>query len=206
MTRRLVALLAAALLTLPACREERARPELSQQDEALLARKADAKIGTIIRENLPTLFAGLVVFRSDVFLSQSAMLDERGLSVLNAFGNAAIVLLRSADIPPLLQEESVRKIYYLCRQGPLARFHPTFELDLLRRFGEGREEEPVSFFIRFREVPGEGDRQAVTAAGFRVEARAGAVWTVVGPLTSLPRLLENDRILFYEGASKARTM
>ena len=27
-----------------------------------------------------------------------------------------------------------------------------------------------------------------------------------GPLTSLPRLLENDRILFYEGASKARTM
>lgn len=206
MTRRFLPLLAAALLLLPACREERARPELSPQDEAVLATKADEKIGTIIRENLPSLFAGLVVFRSDVFLTQSALLDERGLSVLNAFGNAAIVLLRSADIPPLLHEESVKKIYYFSRQGPLARFHPAFEMDLLRRFGEGKEEEPVSFFIRFREVPGEEDRQALTAAGLRVDARAGAVWTVTGPPTALPRLLENDRIIFYEAASKARTM
>lgn len=206
MTLRLPVLLAAALLLLPACREERARPELTPQVEALIARKADAKIGTILRGNLPSLFAGLVVFRSDAFLSQSAMLEARELSVLNAFGNAAIVLLRKADIPPLLQEESVKKIHYLCRREALARLHPAFEMEVLRRFGEGKEQEPVSFFLRFREPPTEADRQAVEAAGFRATARTGFVWTVEGPLSGLPRLLENDRIIFFEGASKARTM
>lgn len=206
MTRRFLLAAAALLLLLPSCKEERAKPDLSPADEALLAEKADGKIGIIIRENLPSLFAGLVVFRSDVFLSQSAMLDARGLSVLNAFGNAAIVLLNSPDIPPLLQEDAVRKVYYLSRQGPLARFHPAFEMDLLRRFGEGKEQEPVSFLIRFREAPDGKDEAAVTGAGFRVDVKTGPVWAITGPLTSLPRLLENDRILFYEGASKARTM
>lgn len=205
MTRR-VLILVAALLLLSACKEERPKPELTPADEALLAEKADGKIGIIIRENLPSLFAGLVIFRSDVFLSQSAMLNERGISVLNAFGNAAILLLNSPDIPLLLRQDAVKKVYYLSRQGPLARFHPAFEMDLLRRFGEGKEAEPVSFLIRFREPPDERDARAVEAAGFRIDTRTGAVWVVTGPLTSLPRLLENDRIIFYEGASKARTM
>ena len=206
MTRRFLLAAAALLLLLSSCKEERAKPNLSPADEALLTEKADGKIGVIIRENLPSLFAGLVVFRSDVFLSQSAMLDERGLSVLNAFGKAAIVLLNSPDIPLLLKEDAVKKVYYLCRQGPLARFHPAFEMELLRRFGEGKEQEPVSFLIRFREVPDGKDEAAVTGAGFRVDVKTGPVWGITGPLTSLPRLLENDRILFYEGASKARTM
>lgn len=206
MTRRLLLAAAALILLLPSCKEERAKPNLSPADETLLSEKADGKIGVIIRENLPSLFAGLVVFRSDVFLSQSAMLDERGLSVLNAFGNAAIVLLNSPDIILLLKEDAVKKVYYLSRQGPLARFHPAFEMEMLRRFGEGKEEEPVSFLIRFREAPDAKDEEAVTASGFRVDVKTGPVWAVTGPLTSLPRLLENDRILFYEGASKARTM
>lgn len=206
MTRRFVLLLALSLMLFPSCKEERPNPKLTPADEALLAEKADGKIGIILRENLASLFAGLVVFRSDVFLSQSAMLDERGISVLNAFGNAAILLLNSPDIPVLLREESVKKVYYLSRQGPLARFHPAFEMDVLRRFGEGREEEPASFLIRFRDAPGEGDSKAVEAAGFRVDTRAGMVWVVTGPMASLPRLMENDRIIFYEGASKARTM
>lgn len=206
MTRRVLLLLAALLVLLPSCKEDRPKPALSPADEALLAEKADGKIGIIIRENLPSLFAGLVVFRSDVFLSQSAMLDERGISVLNAFGNAAILLLNSPDIPMLLRLDAVKKIYYLSRQGPLARFHPAFEMEVLRRFGEGKEAEPVPFLIRFREPPDERDARAVEAAGFRIDTRTGAVWVVTGPLTSLPRLMENDRIIFYEGASKARTM
>lgn len=206
MIRRALLLSLALLAFLPSCREDRAKPVLTPADEALLAEKADGKIETIIRENLPSLFAGLVVFRSDVFLSQSAMLDERGISVLNAFGNAAILLLNSPDIPMLLQQEQVKKIYYLSRQGPLARFHPAFEMDLLRRFGEGRESEPFSFLIRFREGPEERDAEVVRAAGFRIDTRTDVVWVVTGPPTSLPRLMENDRINFYEGASKARTM
>jgi len=206
LNRRVLILAAALLVLLPACREDRPKPVLTPADEALLAEKADGKIGIIIRENLPSLFAGLVVFRSDVFLSQSAMLDERGISVLNAYGKAAILLLNSPDIPMLLRQDSVKKIYYLSRQGPLARFHPAFEMDVLRRFGEGKESDPATFMIRFRELPGEGDAKVVEAAGFRIDTRAGPVWVVTGPLTSLPRLMENDRIIFYEGASKARTM
>lgn len=181
-------------------------PKLTPEEQAILAEKADEKIGLIIRQNLPALFAGLVVFRSDVFLTQSEMLAGRNLSVLDSLGNAAVILLNSPDIPPLLKEPSVRKIFYLCRQGPLARMHPAFLMDILQRFGDGKESEPSSFLVRFREAPQEKEEKFVEEAGFAVSSRAGFVWSLTGPLTSLPRLLEDDRILFYEGASKARTM
>jgi len=202
MTRRVFPLALLLLLLLPSCREDRPRPKLTQEEEAILKEKGDDKIGLIIRENLPALFAGLVVFRSDVFLFQSEMLDRHELSVLDSFGNAAIVLLNSPDIPPLLKEPSVRKVYYLCRQGPLARIHPAFLMGILRQYGEGKETEAAHFLVRFRDPPQETEE----AAGFTIASRAGLVWSLSGPLTSLPRLLEDDRILFYEGASKARTM
>ena len=206
MTRRILLVATLLLLLLPACREDRKRPDLTAEQEAILKEKADGKVGLIIRENLPALFAGIVVFRSDVFLTQSEMLSRRNLSVLDSFGNAAIVLLNSPDIPPLLLEESVRKIFYLCRQGPLARMHPAFLMEVLKAFGEGKETAPASFLVRFREVPQEKEEKFVESAGVTVASRAGFVWAVSGPLTALPRLLEDDRILFYEGASKARTM
>jgi hypothetical protein len=206
MTRRIFLVAALLLLLLPACREDRRRPDLTAEDEATLKEKADEKIGLIIRENLPALFAGIVVFRSDAFLTQSEMLSRHELSVLDSFGNAAVVLLNSPDIPPLLKEKSVRKIFYLCRQGPLARFHPAFLMEVLKRFGEGKEAVPADFLVRFREMPQEKEEKFVEAAGFTVASRAGLVWALSGPLTALPRLLEDDRILFYEGASKARTM
>ncbi len=201
-------LLAAALFALvaPACKEDRPTPVLTAEDEALLSMKAGPKIEVIIRENLPALFAGIVVFRSDVFLSQSAMLDQREISVLDSFENTAILLLNSPDLPPLLKEKSVRKVYYLCRQGPLARIHPAFLMGILKTFGEGKEKEPSDFLIRFRDMPEEKEAQFVEAAGFSIRSRGGLVWSVTGPLTSLPRLLEDDRIIYYEGASKARTM
>ena len=194
------------VLLFPACKEDRATPRLTEREEAILTEKADEKIGLIIRQNLPALFAGIVVFRSDVFLSQSEMLARRELSVLDSFGNAAVILLNSPDIPPLLKETSVRKISFLCRQGPLARLHPAFLMEVLHRFGEGKESEPHPLLIRFRDPPREKEEKFVEAAGFSVTSRAGLVWALSGPLPSLPRLLEDDRILFYEGASKARTM
>jgi len=206
MTRRVLLLAVLIALLLPACREDRKRPELTPGDEAILKEKTDGKIGLIIRENLPALFVGIVVFRSDVFLSQSAMLDRRELSVLDSFGNTALVLLNSPDIPPLLKEESVKKIYYFCRQGPLARIHPAFLMGILKQFGAGKENEVSPFLVRFREPPHETEETFVKAAGFTVDSRAGYVWSLSGPLTSLPLLLEDDRILFYEGASKTRTM
>lgn len=206
MTRRILVCAALFALLASACREERPIPVLTPEDEAVLALKADDKIGLIIRENLPALFAGIVVFQSDVFLSQSAMLDQREIPVLDSFENAAILLLNSPDIPPLLKEKSVRKIYYLCRQGPLSRIHPAFLIGILKSFGQGKESTPSHLLVRFRDMPQAKEQQLVEAAGFSIQSRAGLVWSLTGPLTSLPRLLEDDRIIFYEGASKARTM
>jgi hypothetical protein len=133
------------------------------------------------------------------------MLDQANLSVLNMFGNTAILLLNSPDIPPLLKEQSVKKIHYLCRQGALARLDTPFELDMMRRFGEGKEGDPIDFLIRFREPPAEKDEKLLEAAGFTVQTRAGTIWVVTGPLRHLARLLESDRIIYYEAASKTRT-
>ena len=144
------------------------------------------------------------------FLSESAMLNERGISVLNAFGNAAILLLNSPDVPMLLRQESVVKVYYLSRQGPLARFHPAFEMDLLRRFGEGKEADPIPFMIRFRDLPDERDVRAVEAAGFRIDTRTGVVWVVTGPLTSFPRRITSYNVcytkLLRSGESPSSTL
>ena len=205
MIRRFAAFLLIASLLFPGCKEDKPRVELTPEDKELLRAKADEKIGIIIKENLPALFAGVVVFSSDAFVSQSRMLDQANLSVLNMFGNTAILLLNSPDIPPLLKEQSVKKIHYLCRQGALPRLDPTFEMDVMRRFGEGKEDDPIDFLIRFREPPAEKDEKLLEAAGFTVQTRAGTIWVVTGPLRHLPRLLENDRIIYYEAASKART-
>lgn len=205
MIRRLAAFLFLALLVFPGCKEEKPPVELAPADKELLRAKADEKIGIIIGQNLPSLFAGVVVFTSDAFLHQSRMLDEANISVLNTFGNAAILHLNSPDILPLLKEPSVKKVFYLCRQGALARLDTPFELDLLKRFGDGKEDQPVSFLIRFREPPEEKDDQLLEAAGFTVQSRTGYVWAVTGPLRKLPLLLESDRIINYEYASKVGT-
>lgn len=201
MTRRLVFAILAVSLLIAGCKEDRPRPVLSAADREILQAKADDKIRVIITENLPALFAGLVVFRSDAFVSQSHMLDQANISVLNMFGNTAILLLNSPDIPPLLKEPSVKKVYYLCRQGALVRLDTPFEIDIMRRFGEGKEDEPVTFKIRFRDPPDEKDVTLISAAGFTIRSREGIVWTVNGPLRGIARLLESDRIGFYESAS-----
>lgn len=205
MIRRLALLLLVAALFLPACKEEKIKPVLSSGDKELLRAKADEKIGIIITENLPALFAGVVVFGSDAFMYQSQMLDQANISVLNVFGNTGILLLNSPDIPPLLKEPSVKKIYYLCRQVGLARLDPSFEMDVMRRFGDGRGDDPFTFTIRFRETPEQKDETLVESAGFTILYGTGPVLTVDGPPVSLYKLLESERIIYYEKASKVQT-
>lgn len=199
-TARAALFLAAAML-LGGCRDEGKPVKLTPESEALLREKADEKIGLVIRGNLPALFAGLVVFRSDAFVHHSAMLDQANLSVLNAFGNAALVLLSGPDIPVLLTEPGVKKIHYFCRQSVLPRIHPTLEMDVLRRFGEARESEPVTLVVRFRRQPEQREAQAFEAAGFSILDRRDMAWTVEGPAAAFPRLLENEGIIFLESAS-----
>lgn len=213
MIRRIVLLFLAVSLLLPACKEEKAeKPVLAPEDKELLRAKGDEKIGLIITENLPALFAGVVAFDRDAFAYQSYMLDQANISVLNVFGKAAILLLNSPNIPPLLREKSVRKIHYLCLQGALARLGTTFEMELMRRFGEGKEGQPITFMIQFKESPDEKDRKGgkdtklVEGAGFTIHGKAGLVWTLEGPLTSVYRLLEYDGIVSYEMASKTKKM
>lgn len=204
MIRRLPAVLACCALALAACREE--RPQLTPKTEDLLREKADARVASTLRQPDPPPFAAVVVFRSDVFLHQSALLERHGISLLDSFDNVAILLLDAGVTPRLLAEDSVRKVRYLCTQGPLARFHPAFLLSALRRFGQDKENEPVPFFIRFRGLPTDRDVKAVQDAGYTVKSRDGEVLTVSGPPAGFFRLLEIDRIIYYEGASNLRTM
>ncbi len=204
MIRRSSGLLVLCALALGACREERVT--LAPQTEELLRAKADARIASLLTRPESPPFAAIVVFRSDVFLHQSAMLDRHNISLLDSFDNVAILLLDNQVTPSLLAEESVRKVRYLCPPPLLARLHPTFLMSTLRRFGNSTEDEPVPFFLRFREAPTDKDVKAVQDAGYLVRAREGSTLSVSGPLAGLPRLLEMNEIVSYEGASKLRTM
>jgi len=203
-------LLGAALLglsvALSACRDDGKPVPVSPALDALLHEKADPKVALLIRNNLPSLFAALVVFRSDAFLTGSALLDRRNIPVLDAFGKAAILALNAPDVPFLLHEDEVKRVWYLARPEVLARIHPSLELEILRRFSEGRESEPLSVLARFRRPLAEAERAFLKAAGFHLEVEAGPVCLVTGPAAALPRLFEDDRIVFYEGASATRTM
>lgn len=206
MTRRPGGLLVLCVLAvvLAACREERIK--LAPQTEELLRTKADARIASLIAQPDAPRFAAIAVFRADVFLYQSELLERLNVTVLDARDNVAVLLLDNEVTAPLLAEPSVRKVRYLCAPMLLARFHPQFLMDMLRRFGSDRENEPVPFFVRFREPPTDKDVKAVQEAGYAVSAREGSVLVVSGPLTGLPRLLENNEIVYYEGASKLRMM
>jgi hypothetical protein len=118
----------------------------------------------------------------------------------------AVLLLDNDVTPPLLAEKSVRKVRYLCAPMLLVRFHPQFLMSTLRRFGNDQENEPHPFFVTFRAPATDKDVKAVQEAGFVVRAREGTVLSVSGPLAGLPRLLENNGIIYYEGASKLHTM
>ena len=191
-------------LALAACREEQVK--LAPKTEELLRAKADARIAFLLTRPDSPPFAAIVVFRSDVFLHQSAMLDRHNISLLDSFDNVAILLLDNEVTPPLLAENSVRRVRYLCPPSLLVRFHPQFLMSVLRRFGNDQEDVALPFFVRFRELPTDPEIKAVQGAGYEIRAREGTTLSVFGPPAGLTRLLEMDGIIYFEGASNLRTL
>ncbi len=151
-------------------------------------------------------FAAIAVFRDDVFLDRSESLQRSSLTVLNELGNCVVLLLRPGQIVPLLKDPSLRKLAWFGPQGLLARLDPTLELDMMSRFGAGTEDRDVDLLLRLVDVGGSNEERHVTAAGYRIVARAGPTWVVAGPTAGIPKLLESDRVIYIEGASKARIM
>jgi len=183
------------------CLSAEKRRTFSPADADLLGAKADPRLRKEAETGGSEPFAAIAVYRNDVFLHQSEALGKSSLTVLNEMGRAAILLLSSAQIVPLLKDPSVRKAAWIGPQGLLARLDPSLELDLLARFGDGTEDRDVNLLLRFVDVGGAKEERHVVAAGFRVVTKAGPNWVVAGPMSGLPGLLESDRIIYIEKAS-----
>jgi len=192
-------LLAAALLA-TGCPAAGKRASLPAADEELLEAKGDGRLLDAVREGGKERFAAIAVFRRDVFLGQSAMLEQAAIPILAEFGKAAILLLSPNQILSLLRDPSVRRVTRFGPQGLLARLEPSLELELLSRYDAGKEGQDVSILARFRDVPGEKEEREAASAGFKVVFRGGPNLVVSGPVSGVPRLLESDRIIYLEKA------
>lgn len=154
-----------------------------------------------MREGGKEPFAAVAVFGGNVFLRHSAGLEQASIPLLNELGNAAFLLLRPAQVVPLLKNPDVRHVAWFGPQGRLARLDPSLEMDILARYGGGTEGMDRGILLRCRDVPGEAEERSVTGAGYRVISRAGPNLVVSGPYTGVPALLGNDRIVYLEKAS-----
>ena len=67
-----------------------------------------------------------------------------------------------------------------------------------RSYRQSTPEAVIEDLARIREPPGEKEARFLEAAGFAVQSRQGAAWTISGPPGRISRLLEDDRITFYE--------
>jgi hypothetical protein len=199
-------LLAAVLPLASGCRFGEKRPTFSPPDQELLRAKADPRLRKEAESGGAEPFAAIVVYRNNVFLDQSEALGRSSLTVLNEMGNTVILLLSPGQIVPLLKDPSLRKAAWFGPQGLLARLDPSLEIDMLLRFGAGTEDRDVDLLLRLLDVGGAEEDRHVASAGFRVVTKAGPTWIVTGPMSGLPKLLESDRIIYIEGASKTRTM
>jgi len=194
------------LQLLSGCLSGEKRRTFPPPEEELLRAKADPRLRKEAESGGSEPFAAIAVYGNDVFLEQSEALGRSSLTVLNEMGRAAILLLTPGQIVPLLKDPSLRKAAWFGPQGRLARLDPSLEMDLLARFGAGTEDRDVNLLLRFDDVGGAKEERHVAAAGFRVVTKAGPTWVVAGPMSGLPNLLENDGIIYLEGASQGRTM
>jgi hypothetical protein len=188
------------------CLSGEKRRTFSPPDEELLRAKADPRLRKEAETGGSDLFAAIAVYRNDVFLDQSEALGRSSLTVMNEMGRTAILLLSPGQIVPLLKDPSLQRAAWIGPQGLLARLDPSLELELLSRFGAGTEDRDVNLLLRLVDVGGSVEEKHVVDAGFRVVTKAGPNWVVAGPMSGLPKLLESERIIYIEGASKARTM
>jgi hypothetical protein len=195
-------LLLSAAFLLAGCPAGGKQSVLPPSVEEILRAKGDERLLAVVREGGTAPFAAVAVFRGDAFLRHSAKLEKASIPILNELGNAAIVLLRPGQVVPLLNEPDVRRIAWVGPQGRLARLDPSLEMDFMARYGDGTEGRDRNLLLRCRNVPGEAEERSVTAAGYRIETRAGPDLVVSGPFTGLPLLLADDRIIYIEKASK----
>lgn len=199
-------LLIAALLLASGCVFGEKRRTLPAQDAELFRAKADLRLLKEAETGGTDPFAAIAIFRNDVFLDQSESLQRSSLPVLNEMGNTVVLLVSPGQIVPLLKDPSLRKLAWFGPQELLARLDPSLELDMLSRYGAGTEDRDVDLLLRLVDVGGEKEERHVTAAGYRIVTRAGPTWVVTGPTSGIPKLLESDRIIYIEGASKVRVM
>jgi hypothetical protein len=193
-------------LLVSCCRIAESRKSLSPQEAALFREKGDERLRKEAETGGTDPFAVIAVFRNDVFLEYSEFLQRSGYTVLSEMGNSAILSLRPAQIVPLLQEQSLRKAAWFGPQSLLSRLDPSLEIEMMSRYGAGVEDRDVHLLLRLVDTGGATEERLVTAAGFRIVTRAGPTWVVAGPMSGIPKLLESDRIIYIEGASKARIM
>lgn len=194
--------LSAAVLS-PGCPAGSRPVTLPEADERLVGAKGDPALLAAVRAGGKEPFAAIAVFARDVFLGQSAMLEQTPVTLLNEFGNAAILLLRPNEALPLLREPSVLRMAWFGPQGRLARLDPSLELELLSRYGKGLERKDALILARYSDTPGAPEEQRAEAAGFRVHSRGGPNLVLSGPLSGIPSLLSDDRVIYLEKGTGA---
>lgn len=198
-------LLALALLS-AGCPGARPPVPLPSGQELVLRQKGDAWIARVLRENPEKPFAVLVRFRTPVFPYQQAFLERMEMEGAESFGNAALLTVDAAQLPPLLASTETKAVLYLAPQAALPRLHPSLEMEILRRVSDSRENEPLTVLARFREPVREELSNALVSGGFSVDTSAGTVLVLTGTVRSLPALLVRDELLYAEGASKGKPM
>jgi len=194
-------LLAALLPLISGCLFGEKRRTFSPTDEELFRAKADPRLRKEAETGGTEPFAVIAVYSNNVFLDQSESLGKSSLTILNEMGNTVILLLSPGEIVPLLKDPSLRKAAWFGPQGLLARLHPSLELEMLTRFGQGTEDRDVTLLLRLVDAGGAEEERQIVDAGFRIVTRAGPNRVVSGPMSGLPKLLESDRIIYIEKAS-----
>lgn len=197
----LLLLLVAAPVLVSGCSSNPPKPVLTESDEALLSAKGDKALREAVQAGGTDRFAVLVAFKGDVFLGASSMLDRSSYTLLDEFGNAAILLVRPNEVLPLLKDPSVRRAAWFGPQGRLARLEPTLELALLDRFGKGTDGKEMPILARFRYVPEKKEEALVEAAGFRIVSRQGPNMILSGPPSGIPKLLTIEWVIYLEKAT-----
>lgn len=173
-------------------------PVLDRGQEEMLVAKADKLLAAEIRKGEPDAFALIAVFRRDVFLGQSAMLERSSIPILDELGNAALLLVRPAEVLPLLSDPSLVKAAWFGPQGRLARLDPSLELELLDRFGKGTEGKERLILARYRSVPEAKEVKAAEGAGFKMVSRTGPNLMLSGPMSGIPALLTDEWVIYLE--------
>lgn len=168
------------------------------EDDLFNAKGADKALYEAVCKGDAEPFVLIAVFRKDVFMSHSVTLEQSFIPVLNEFGNAAFLLVRPAEVLPLLKDPSLTKAAWFGPQGRLARLDPSLEFDLLDRFGKRIESNPVTILARFRSIPKAAEEAAVAAAEFQIITKAGPTFIITGPMSGIPKLLSHDWIIYIE--------